>query len=487
MNNKLFFLATALLGSALACSASADPRLIGWVTNYSGVYARIYKTDSDRVNGVASTTWTTQTSPTYAGIHEISYSANWVYLKTTGLGSYVMGPFYTTAAHTTPSTLLPKNQGIIYRIPRNATTNATRTLTQGGPIGIFVDGVAMFDSRDALSVATYTSPTVITESMSGQGIWSRDAYVNESQTFDPALAHQPGSGQYHYHANPIGLRYLLNDHIDFNSAAKTYSESTDAPTNHSPIIGWVRDGYPIYGPYGYSNATNPASGVRRMVSGFIPRDTNTVGLTRTTLPLWAQRAQGRTTLSTSQYGPSVSATYPLGRYLEDNDYLGDRAGYTNGIQFDLDEYNGRWCVTPEFPSGTYAYFTCINTNGAVMFPYNIGRQFYGVVSAGGANASGVVSSITEPVTTTFVGGPNAALSLSSPTINNGTVTLVWSATEGGTYRVETSADTATWTTNASGIAAVKNRGTNISSTGTSPAQFFRAIRTGLASYDSTGF
>ena len=50
-----------------------------------------------------------------------------------------------------------------------------------------------------------------------------------------------------------------------------------------------------------------------------------------------------------------SSNYPLGRYMEDNDYLGDH-GYVQGVDFDLDEYNGRWCFTPDFPKGTYAYF-----------------------------------------------------------------------------------------------------------------------------------
>src|SRR5207302_4404842 len=139
----------------------------------------------------------------------------------------------------------------------------------------------------------------------------------------------------------------------------------------------VRDGYPIYGPYGYAVTNDPSSGVRRMVSGFVPRNTNTAGvLTRTILPAWAQRAQNRTTLTASQYGPAVSGTYPFGRYLEDNDYLAD-LGFKQGTDFDLDEYNGRFCVTPEFPGGTYAYFTCVTSNGVPVFPYNIGRQFYG--------------------------------------------------------------------------------------------------------------
>ena len=60
--------------------------------------------------------------------------------------------------------------------------------------------------------------------------------------------------------------------MDYDAAAKVYSESTTASTKHSPILAWVRDGYPLYGPYGYSNATNPASGIRRLVSGFVLRN-----------------------------------------------------------------------------------------------------------------------------------------------------------------------------------------------------------------------
>jgi hypothetical protein len=167
--------------------------------------------------------------------------------------------------------------------------------------------------------------------------------------------------------------------------------------------------------------------------------------------------------------------YPLGRYMEDNDYLGD-LGYTIGVHFDLDEYNGRFCVTPEFPSGTYAYFVSINSNGTPTFPYNIGRAFYG-------NPTGAaVIALAETVTTNFLGGPNLAPALNQPTLNNGVVSLTWSATEGGTYRVESTTDLNSWTTNATGIAAVLNTG---SYTNASPEdkKFFRVAQTSLASYD----
>src|SRR5438046_10762468 len=99
----------------------------------------------------------------------------------------------------------------------------------------------------------------------GDGIRNRDAYVTENVTFDSANAHQAGK-TYHYHANPPALRYLLGDHVTYDATAKTYAEGANAPA-HSPIIGWVRDGYPIYGPYGYSVPNYRARRVRRVISG----------------------------------------------------------------------------------------------------------------------------------------------------------------------------------------------------------------------------
>src|SRR5262249_8044274 len=155
----------------------------------------------------------------------------------------------------------------------------------------------------------------------------------------------------------------------------TYSENK-SPTalKHSPILGWVRDGYPIYGPYGYSNPTNPASGIRRMTTGFVLRDghngaDNLAATGRTTIPAWAVRVYHT---AAPQSGPAVSPRYPLGRYMEDHAYLGD-LGKKQGVDFDLDECNGRFCVTPEFPNGTYAYFVCVEADGTPVFPYNIGR------------------------------------------------------------------------------------------------------------------
>ena len=202
----------------------------------------------------------------------------------------------------------------------------------------------------------------------GDGIWMRNAVLAESPTFDPCNAHQPPTGEYHYHDNPVCLRLQLNDNI--RKDGNRYVEQA-GPWRHSPILGWAYDGNPIYGPYGYAKATDAASGVTRMKSAFHLRAMTE----RHTLARWAAELHGVSEkLSEAQYGPAVDAAHPLGWYVEDYEFT---ASGGDG----LDLYNGRFAVTPEFPKGTYAYFVTIDEKGAPAFPYVLGRQYYGIVPA----------------------------------------------------------------------------------------------------------
>jgi hypothetical protein len=140
---------------------------------------------------------------------------------------------------------------------------------------------------------------------------------------------------YSYLANPKSLRYELGDNI-----SSLFDEVT--PLQHSPIIGYAFDGNPIYGPYGYSNPLNSSSSITRMTSSY------SLKLNR-------------------NGGPSVE-TYPLGSFVEDYRYI-HRSG-------SLDENNGRFCVTPEYPEGTYAYFVTITAGNVPVYPYIIGENFY---------------------------------------------------------------------------------------------------------------
>lgn len=469
-------------------SAKADPQLSSWFTGDSGQYARLYQSTAAESAGTSSTTWSrgtgVQSSPTYAGISKIQYSSNWVYIRTSGLAGHVMGPWYLDAAKTQNFPNFPANQAKIFRIPRSPVIPTVKSLTGLGACGSMVNGVSLFDMRDAFSYvnSSGTDATPV-NGLTGDGVWNRDGYHNEGITFDPALAHQAGSN-YHYHAQPIGLRYQLGDHVDYNPATNRYTESSTPVTRHSPILAWAADGLPVYGPYGYASPLDATSAVRRMIPGYVLRDggygtTNLTTVGRTALPAWAQRIQ----TVAFKNGPAVSSTYLLGHYIEDYDYLGDR-GFTVGVDFDLNEQNVRWCVTPEFPSGTWAYFTTIKADGTPAFPYTTGRQYFGSPTGGS-------TTITETVVTWFNGGPNLTEKASAPAVNiaTGDVTMIWSAVEGGKYLVEASSDLVDWPDIALDLTATSATA-SIVETGAAnihDRRFYRVSRTSLAAFDANGF
>jgi len=401
---------------------------------------------------------------------------------------------------------LPKNQGKsneVYRFPRTPTFSTNKTPTGMGSIGFLVDGVSIYNTSDGFSYSYANSKDASPNAGigPGDGIWNRDAWPNEKVSFDNAQNHPQPSGQYHAHVTAFGARYLLRDNVLYNETTKQYSENTSTTVfNHSPIIGWINDGLPLYGPYGYSDPNDASSPVRRMISGYVLRngEYGTVNLAdtgRTSLPIWAQLAQGKTTLAKDQYGPTVSKT-ELNHFSEDYDYLGD-LGYTQGanstangytIRFDLNQYNARWCKTPEFPTGTWAYFTTITSSGTPWYPYNVGRWYYGSPT-GGASTTTAESNLVQY----YKGSTSAAETWSSApvTVSGSTVTLSWNAVEGGTYQVSTSTDlsSSTWTPLSGNANVTENIGTKTDTvnTASSPKKFYKLTRTGMATYDNVGY
>jgi arylsulfatase A-like enzyme len=466
-----------------------------WQKTTGAEYARIYRTKERAAVGLSDTTWGpegsvingTQSVPTYAGIESIRVSANWVYVKGSSMPHYTMGPWYLNAARTQIFLNYPNQWEMLARIPRVPVPAVTRTNTNFGPIAIWVNTTIIHNQLDAFF---WSGTADINTGARGTEYWTRNARLAEGLTFDPAGSHQPFTGESHHHISPFALRYEMGDHMDYNPTTHTYTEAT-TPPNHSPILGWNFDGYPIYGPYGYSTANNPNSGIRRMVSGFVPRDgsfgttnLNTAG--RATLPQWAIRSgHGISTANDAATGPNVSTAFPIGWYLQDFDYLGD-LGYTQGTHFDLDESNGRWCVTPEFPSGIYAYFVSIDASFQPAYPYIIGRQYYGVKQGGNWAAASTVgfSSVESPNVTTYAGGPNALPKIDSTTVSGSNVTLTWDSAEGGIYSIESSANLTDWTT----VPPVPAAGAAFQTQGTVPAasptrSFHRVRINGVDPYD----
>ena len=472
----------------------ADAQLTSWQTNYSGQYARAYTNTSFRTSGTSVTTWANQSMPAYADIAFIGNSANWVYVRAADLPSYVVGPWLNPQG--VMGQFSPTNQHLINRFPRTPSVpSGNKTISGTGYSGLYVNGVAIFNFTDGKA----WDGTNVVSGPHNQAtyFWHRNAPSGEGYNFDYPLGHQNPSGVYHTHQQPIALRYQLGDHVDYNTSTKNYSEDTNAVTKHSPIMGWAYDGYPIYGPYGYSVSNNASSSVRRMVSGYVQRDgkNGTDNLTNnlSVIPAWYARFRQAhfggtysTTATTSRAG--ISGTNTLGTFAEDYSYYGDLTNsatsqlYVPGTNtFDLDVYNGRFCVTPEFPSGTYAYFLTIDSSGTSAYPYAIAYEYYGSATGGS------LSSISETVTTNFYGGGDSSLTVNTAALTNTTITLVWSSVEGGTYQVESSTNQTTWTTQKSGVAAQGvSTTTNYTTSVTNGTAYIRLTRTALATYDSAG-
>ena len=97
-----------------------EPLLTSWFTRDSGQYARLFPTLADMNNGNAVSTWSrgtgVQASPTYSGVHQIDFSDEWVYIRSTGLPGHVMGPWYLNARR-------PTSSRTTRRTPRRATAS----------------------------------------------------------------------------------------------------------------------------------------------------------------------------------------------------------------------------------------------------------------------------------------------------------------------------------------------------------------------------
>jgi YHYH protein len=122
---------------------------------------------------------------------------------------------------------------------------------------------------------------------------------------DEHNAHVQPNGQYHYHGMPEGILVGRN-----KGQAMT-------------LVGYAKDGFPIYARYGLLDATNLQSASKVMTSS------------------WQKKA-------TPDAGRPMVSVFPMGTFTQDYEYVAGSG--------DLDECNGRTGVTPEFPAGIYHYF-----------------------------------------------------------------------------------------------------------------------------------
>lgn len=355
---KRLILIATVVSNTLLLQAQTNPVITKWLLNTTGIKGRHYvKNNSTPIQDADS-----------ANVKGVFYSATAVYIKANGIPAYITGPFMDGNPN------LAGSQNAIFKFPLNPVKNTgTLSPTTGGNIGVFINGVALFDYRDGASWQNATSTLKGGPyGGMGDGIWNRDAVVGERLGFDCSKGHPAGTN-YHHHQNPSAFKLDIN-------VISTICNLYDADglyvidsSKHSPLIGYAYDGFPIYGAYAYKN-TNGTGGIVRMKSSYslrsiTKRNTNVDGVSVTA-------------------GPDVSATYPLGYFKEDYQYNQTSANTPDY----LDEHNGRFCVTPEYPDGIYCYFATVDESWNSAYPYVVGPTFYGVKSAA------KVTSITESVT-----------------------------------------------------------------------------------------
>ena len=167
------------------------------------------------------------------------------------------------------------------------------------------------------------------------------------------------------HAGPTGVHYHWDAMCQYwepesGETMQDYDWSLIDSTKHSPIIGWSFDGYPIYGMYTWDDD----GVVKGMKSSYAVERTSDGG---------------------------------------DQGYNGiDDWNYVSGLG-DLDQCNGRFGPTPEYPQGTYYYVstplsgsssTVVDTNGDTVpmigFPYFL-LCYHGIAddsNAGGGQGGG---------------------------------------------------------------------------------------------------
>ncbi|MEO1451752.1 MAG: YHYH protein, partial [Bacteroidota bacterium] len=303
----------------------------------------------------------------------IEYSDNFVYVHTKGIPAYPTGPFQDG----NPSQAA--DQDAIFQIPLFPEENTgTPDATTPGNIGIFINGVALFDYRDGVAWNPSTNALcggpgnpACPGGPGAQNDWNRDAIPAEMAGFDCSKAH-PAMGNYHHHQNPSAFKLdldVVSTVCNLYDAEGLYAIDS---TKHSPLIGFAYDGFPIYGAYGYQN-TDGTGGIVRIKSGYQLRN-----ITQRTA-----HADG----TDVDDGPDVDGTYFLGYFREDYEFV-EHPGEPEY----LDEHNGRFCTTPEYPNGTYAYFATVDENWNSAYPYVVGPTFNGVASRRD------VASVTETTT-----------------------------------------------------------------------------------------
>ncbi|MBS1511979.1 MAG: YHYH protein [Bacteroidetes bacterium] len=197
MKKNLFkIVALFIAASTLSCKKSADSSSSGTSTTpVPDIYKKIY------------------------GATDMYVEGNYVVIKSNGLPDHktvyypTSNALYENFSGTTfggntfnknPNTI--SAQTLTFKIPLNPTVASSHSATPLGPIGVSLNGVPFFNQ--------YAGPN--------------QPLTNEVVSFDQYWGHPQQTGQYHYHVEPLYL--------------------TTVKASKSALLGFLLDGFPVYGP-----------------------------------------------------------------------------------------------------------------------------------------------------------------------------------------------------------------------------------------------
>ncbi|WDE97028.1 YHYH protein [Lentisphaera profundi] len=181
-----------------------------------------------------------------------------------------------------------------YRVSAQAEINDNLTQSNPNSFGVALNGIPFRPST--------------AETWNNNRDWVEEAISSRGKRLlglDSNYGHVDHSGLYHYHGSPT----------DF------VKQQQKATRHRMALVGYAADGFPIYSEYGYKDEKNSKSGLIKLKSSY-------------------QLKKGKR--------PSDE---PPGKY--DGKYANDYE-YVKGSGH-LDECNGRYGITPDFPKGTYYY------------------------------------------------------------------------------------------------------------------------------------
>ena len=287
-----------LIAPANIIATTATTKTISWAETTTGV--------SDNNAG----------ANTFIHVDGVSVSqvANVLNITTNNIMNHAVGTFPTA-----DNTSIIQDKASTYKLtslvgrvdPSSLGTQfANATTTSNTAIGIATNGALI---TNANSGVTHTDSTTFTYN---------SMYRNEVSRDNAGGA--PDSNNIYGYIQPSPQAVALDN----------WSTST-----HSPIVGWAFDGFPIYGPYGYSDRANASSSIKRIDSSY-----------------------GLKTVTRATIGGT-----PTGEFVEDYEYIANSG--------DLDAYNGRSGPTPEFPAGTYYYVATVDASNKPAYPYTTGPSF----------------------------------------------------------------------------------------------------------------